>query len=153
MERPPKIFMISRILIEWTSSSSSTNAINSSSSSSLSASFRPYNQNHKYFQPRPWEDTFQNFKHVSHSMIEQQNRTIDELRNEMRTGFNSQAQSISNLEKMVGHLASSVQALIMTVEKDKFPCQPVPNPKGVHEVSTSSWRGQSRHDLMKRERN
>ena len=26
----------------------------------------------------------------------------------------------------------------MTVEKGKFPSQPVPNPKGVHEVSTSS---------------
>ena len=26
----------------------------------------------------------------------------------------------------------------MTVEKDKFPSQLVPNPKGVHEVSTSS---------------
>ncbi|KAK9187542.1 hypothetical protein WN944_018939 [Citrus x changshan-huyou] len=79
-----------------------------------------------------------NFKNLTHSTIEQQNRTIDELQNEMRVDFNSQAQSISNLEKMVGQLASSVQTLAMTVEKDKFPSQPVPNPKGVHEASISS---------------
>ena len=30
------------------------------------------------------------------------------------------------------------QTLAMTVEKGKFPSQPVPNPKGVHEASTSS---------------
>ncbi|KAK9205227.1 hypothetical protein WN943_015494 [Citrus x changshan-huyou] len=41
--------------------------------------FRPYNQNQNYSQPRPWEDAFQNFKNVTHSMIEQQNRTIDGL--------------------------------------------------------------------------
>ena len=56
----------------------------------------------------------------------------------MRASFNSQAQSLSNLEKMVGQLASSVQTLAMTVEKGKFPSQPVPNPKGVNEVSTNS---------------
>ena len=56
----------------------------------------------------------------------------------MRASFNSQAQSVLNLEKMVGQLASSVQTLAMTVEKDKFPSQPVLNPKGVHEASTSS---------------
>ena len=39
---------------------------------------------------------------------------------------------------MVGQLASSVQTLAMTVEKGKFPSQPVPNSKGVHEVSTNS---------------
>ena len=100
--------------------------------------FRPYNQNQNYSQPRPWEDAFQNFKNVTHSTIEQQNRTIDGLRNELRAGFNSQAQSVSSLEKMVGQLASSVQTLAMTVEKGKFPSQPVPNPKGVHEASTSS---------------
>ena len=55
----------------------------------------------------------------------------------MRTDFNSQAQSISNLEKMVGQLTSLVQTLAITVVKDKFPNQPVPNPKGVDEVSTS----------------
>ena len=38
---------------------------------------------------------------------------------------------------MVGQLASSVQTLVMTVEKRKFPSQPVPNPKGVHEASVS----------------
>ena len=70
-------------------------------------SFRPYNQNQNYSQPRPWEDSFQNFKNVTHSTIEQQNRT----RNELRAGFNSQAQSVSSLEKMVGQLASSVQTL------------------------------------------
>ncbi|KAH9704471.1 hypothetical protein KPL70_011476 [Citrus sinensis] len=101
-------------------------------------SFRPYNQNQNYSQPRPWEDAFQNFKNVTHSTIEQQNRTIDGLRNEFRAGFNSQAQSVSSHEKMVGQLSSSVQTLAMTVEKDKFPSQPVPNPKGVHEASTSS---------------
>ena len=57
--------------------------------------------------------------------MEQQNRTIDELRNKMRAGFNSQAQLVSSLKKI-------------TVEKGKFPSQPVPNPKGVHEASTSS---------------
>ncbi|KAH9744096.1 hypothetical protein KPL70_003541 [Citrus sinensis] len=46
--------------------------------------FIPYNQNQNYSQPRPWEDAFQNFRNVTHSTIEQQNRTIDELRNEMR---------------------------------------------------------------------
>ncbi|KAK9187629.1 hypothetical protein WN944_019027 [Citrus x changshan-huyou] len=100
--------------------------------------FRPYNHNQNYSQPRPWEDAFQNFKNVTHSMIEQQNRTIDGLRNELRAGFNSQAQSVSSLEKIVGQLAFSVQTLAMTVEKGKFPSQPVPNPKGVHEASTSS---------------
>ncbi|KAH9671201.1 hypothetical protein KPL70_017267 [Citrus sinensis] len=100
--------------------------------------FRPYNQNQNYTQPRPWEDAFQNFRNVTHSTIEQQNRTIDGLRNELRAGFNSQAQSVSSLEKMVGQLASSVQTLAMTVEKGKFPSQPVPNPKGVYEASTSS---------------
>ncbi|KAH9669022.1 hypothetical protein KPL70_021622 [Citrus sinensis] len=34
-------------------------------------------------------------------------------------GFNSQAQSVSSLEKMVGQLAFSVQTLAMTVEKGK----------------------------------
>ena len=97
--------------------------------------FRPYHQNQNYSQPIPWEDAFQNFKNVTHSTIEQQNRTIDELRNEMRADF--KAQSISNLEKMVGQLASSVQTSAMTVEKGKFPSPPVPNPKGVHEASTS----------------
>ncbi|KAK9185186.1 hypothetical protein WN943_025540 [Citrus x changshan-huyou] len=79
-----------------------------------------------------------NFKNVTHSTIEQQNRTIDELRNEIRAGFNSQAQSVSSLEKMVEQLGSSVQTLAMNVEKGKFPSQPVPNPKGVHEASISS---------------
>ncbi|KAH9792897.1 hypothetical protein KPL71_004332 [Citrus sinensis] len=69
---------------------------------------------------------------------EQMNRTIDGLRNVLRAGFNSQAQSVSSLEKMVGKLASSVQTSAMTVEKGKFPSQPVPNPKGLHEASTSS---------------
>ena len=85
-----------------------------------------------------WEDVFQNFKNLTHSTIEQQNRTIDKLRNEMRAGFNSQAQSVSNFEKMVGQLTFSVQTLAMTVEKGKFPSQLVPNPKRVHEVCTSS---------------
>ena len=84
------------------------------------------------------EDAFQNFKNITHSTIEQQNRTIDELWNEMRANFNSQEQSVSNLEKMVGQLASSVQTLAMTVKKGKFLSQPVPNPKGVYEVSTNS---------------
>ena len=39
---------------------------------------------------------------------------------------------------MVGQLVSLVQTLAMTIEKGKFPSQPVPNPKGVHDVSTSS---------------
>ncbi|KAK9222119.1 hypothetical protein WN944_010551 [Citrus x changshan-huyou] len=56
----------------------------------------------------------------------------------MRAGFNSQAQSVSSLEKMVGQLASSVQTLAMIIEKGKFPRQPVPNPKGIYEASTSS---------------
>ncbi|KAH9667290.1 hypothetical protein KPL70_020978 [Citrus sinensis] len=100
--------------------------------------FRPYNQNQNFSQPKPWEDSFQNLKNLTHSTIEQQNRTIDGLRNELRAGFNSQAQSVSSLEKMVGQLASSVQTLAMTVEKGKFSSQSVPNPKGVHEASTSS---------------
>lgn len=58
----------------------------------------------------------------------------------MRVGFNSQAQSIMNLEKMVGRLASSIQTLTMTTEKGKFLSKLVPNPKGVHEVSTSSFQ-------------
>ena len=100
--------------------------------------FRPCNQNQNYTQPRPWEDSFQNLKNLTHSTIEQQNRTIDGLRNELRAGFNSQAQLVSSLEKTVEQLASSVQSLAMTVEKGKFPSQPMSNFKGVHEVSTSS---------------
>ena len=38
----------------------------------------------------------------------------------------------------MGQLSSSVQTLAMTVEKGKFSSQPVPNPKGVYEASTSS---------------
>ena len=56
----------------------------------------------------------------------------------MRVGFNSQGQSISSLEKMVGQLTSSIQTLAMTVEKDKFPSQLGFNPKEVHDASTSS---------------
>ena len=56
----------------------------------------------------------------------------------MRAGFNSQAQLVSSLEKMVEQLAFSIQTLAMTIETDKFPSQPVHNPKGVHELSTSS---------------
>ena len=56
----------------------------------------------------------------------------------MRAGFNSQAQSVSSLEKMEGQLASSVQTLAMIVEKDKFPSQQMPNPKKVHKASISS---------------
>ena len=55
-----------------------------------------------YFEPKRWDDAFQNFKNLTHSTIEQQNRTIDELQNEMRAGFNSQTQSISNLKEMMG---------------------------------------------------
>ena len=56
----------------------------------------------------------------------------------MRACFNSQTELVSNLEKMVGQHASSVQTLAMTIEKGKFSSQQVPNPKGVHEASTSS---------------
>ena len=75
-------------------------------------------------------------------MIKEQNHTIDELRNEMRVCFYSQAQSVSNLENMVGQLDSSVQTLPMTVEKGKFSSQPVPNPKGVHEASSPLQHGE-----------
>ena len=91
------------------------------------------------FQPQADNSQQRSIKGVNEVNVgESIHRTIDELRNEMRVGFNSQAQSVSNFEKMVGQLASSVQTLAMTVEKDKFLSQPVPNPKGVHEVSTSS---------------
>ena len=56
----------------------------------------------------------------------------------MRAGFNSQTQSVSSLEKMVGQLISSVQTLAMTVEKDKFLSQLVPNLKRVHKANISS---------------
>ena len=59
------------------------------------------------------------------------------LRSTRRAGFNSQAQSVLSLEKIVGQLASSIQTLAMTIEKDKFSSRPVPNLKGVHEVSTN----------------
>ena len=59
----------------------------------------------------------------------------------MRAGFDLQAQSVSNLEKMEGQLAYSVQTLAMIVEKDKFPSQPVPNPKGVYDVTKSNFSG------------
>ena len=39
---------------------------------------------------------------------------------------------------MVEQLTFLVQTLAITIEKGKFPSQPVPNPKEVHEVSTSS---------------
>ncbi|KAH9801963.1 hypothetical protein KPL71_001215 [Citrus sinensis] len=38
---------------------------------------------------------------------------------DLSSGFNLQAQSVSSLEKMVRHLASSVQTLVMTVENGK----------------------------------
>lgn len=41
------------------------------------------------------------------AVLEQQNCTIEELRNERRMGINSQAQLIFNLKTMVGQLASS----------------------------------------------
>lgn len=100
--------------------------------------FRQCNHNQNYSQVIPWEEAFQSLKNFIHITIEQQNRTIDELWNKMRVDFNSQAQSIMNLKKMLGQLASSIQTLTMTVEKRKFLSKPVPNPKGVHEVSTSS---------------
>ena len=59
--------------------------------------FRPYNHNYNYSQPRPWKDAFQNFRNVTHSTIKQHNCTIDELQNDMRAGFNSHTQSVSNL--------------------------------------------------------
>ncbi|KAK9225734.1 hypothetical protein WN943_010778 [Citrus x changshan-huyou] len=59
--------------------------------------FRPYNQNSNYSKPRPWEDAFQNFKNLTHSMIEQQNRTIDELRKEMRQ--HGEVEAIMTLRK------------------------------------------------------
>ncbi|KAH9680959.1 BED-type domain-containing protein [Citrus sinensis] len=73
-------------------------------------------------------------------MLDRLNRTIDGLQNELRVESKLQFTSpISfKLEKMLGQLASSVQTLAMTVEKGKFPIQPVPNLKGVHEASTSS---------------
>ena len=50
---------------------------------------------------------------------------------------------------MVGQLALSVQTLAITVEKDKFPSQPVPNPKEVHEASTSSpWQNREVKAVM-----
>ena len=100
--------------------------------------FRPYNQNQNYSQPRPWEDAFQNFKNVTHTTIEQQNRTIDRLQNDMRADFNSQSQSVSSLEKIVGKFTSLIQTLAITVEKCKFSSQPVPNPKEVYKANTSS---------------
>lgn len=56
----------------------------------------------------------------------------------MRVGFNSQGQSNSNFKRMVGQLAYLVETLAMTVENGKFPNQPMPNPKAIHEVITSS---------------
>ena len=56
----------------------------------------------------------------------------------MRTNHASHSQSISNIEKMIGQLASTVQNLVTNIEKGKFPSQPLPNPKGVHEVGTKS---------------
>ena len=53
----------------------------------------------------------------------------------MRVSTNSHAQLISNLKMMVGQLVFPIQTLAMTVKKDKFLSQLVPNPKGVHEVS------------------
>ena len=56
----------------------------------------------------------------------------------MQARFNSQAQLVLSVKKIVGQLPSSFQTLAMTIEKGKFPSQPVPNPKGVHKASTSS---------------
>lgn len=52
----------------------------------------------------------------------------------MKTNQNSQVQSISNIEKMVGQLVSSIQNLAVNMDKGKFPSQQLLNPKGVHEV-------------------
>ena len=52
--------------------------------------------------------------------LEQQNHTIAEMQNEMRANQNSQAQSNSNMGKMIGQLASLVHYLIVSIEKGKF---------------------------------
>lgn len=52
--------------------------------------------------------------------MEQQNRTIGELQNEMRLNTNSHAQSISNFKMMVGQFVFPIQTLAMIVKKDKF---------------------------------
>lgn len=57
-----------------------------------------------------------------------------ELRNEVRATQNSQPQqiqSMSNLVRVMGQLASSIQNIAVSIEKEKFPNQPILNPKGV----------------------
>ena len=63
------------------------------------------------------------------------------IENEMRANQNSQAQSHSNMKKMIGQPGSLVHNLIVSIEKGKFLSQPLPNPRGVHEID-SSWSKQ-----------
>ncbi|KAL2454712.1 RT RNaseH 2 domain-containing protein [Abeliophyllum distichum] len=94
--------------------------------------------NPNFAQPKPWEEAIQKLTKATQAALEHQNHTITEFKNEVRTSQNSQAQSISNMENMMGQLASSVQQLATTIEKGKFPSQPYPNPKGVHNIGTDS---------------
>ncbi|KAL2512794.1 Uncharacterized protein Adt_18394 [Abeliophyllum distichum] len=95
-----------------------------------------FNQN--VAQPTPWEEAIQKLTKATQAALEHQNHTIAEFKNEVRASQNLQAQSISNLENMMGQLASSVQQLATNIEKGKFPSQPFPNPKGVHNTGTDS---------------
>lgn len=59
---------------------------------------------------------------------------MTELWNEVRATQNSQPQqiqSMSNLVRVMGQLASSIQNIAVGIEKEKLPSQLILNPKGV----------------------
>ncbi|KAL2492865.1 Uncharacterized protein Adt_28493 [Abeliophyllum distichum] len=94
--------------------------------------------NQNFAQPKPWDEVIQKLTKATQAALEHQNHTIVEFKNKVRASQNLQAQSISNLENVMGQRASSVQQLATTIEKEKIYSQPFPNPKGVHNTGTDS---------------
>ncbi|KAH9705608.1 hypothetical protein KPL70_011947 [Citrus sinensis] len=60
--------------------------------------------------------------------------TLQSFIQSTQQAFQSNTQAILKLEHQLGQLATTVAER----EKGKFPSQPIPNPKGVHEVGSSS---------------
>ncbi|KAL2517557.1 Uncharacterized protein Adt_13804 [Abeliophyllum distichum] len=61
---------------------------------------RQFNQN--FSQPKQWEEAIQKLTKATQAALEHQNHTITKFKNEMHTSQNSHAQSISNMENMMG---------------------------------------------------
>ena len=81
--------------------------------------FKQFNSN--FQQPKPWEEAIQKLTKSTQVVLDQHSQAITELQHEMRTNHTSQSQSISNIEKMMGQLASTIQNLATNIEIGKFP--------------------------------